>query len=52
MDEYIHYFDSRMSRSEFIILVHFGAPPFFAGKEIDKVNRKSLYYNELRNERP
>ncbi len=33
-------------------LVHFGAPPFSAGKEIDRVNRKSLYYNELRKERP
>jgi hypothetical protein len=33
-------------------LAHFGAPPVSGAKEIDKANKKSLYYQDLRKERP
>ena len=52
MDEYIHHLDSEIGRSESIILAHFGAPPVSRAKEIDNVEKKSLYCNNLRQERP
>jgi len=52
MDEYIHHLDRKIGRSECIFLAHFGAPPISGAKEIDKVDEKSLYYQELRKERP
>jgi len=33
-------------------LVHFGAPPISEVKEIDKANKKSLYYQDLSKKRP
>ncbi len=33
-------------------LLHFGAPPVSEAKEIDRVDKKSLYYHDLSKERP
>lgn len=33
-------------------LVHFGAHPYSQAKEIDKINRKSLYCKDLKDKRP
>jgi len=33
-------------------LVHFDAPPISGAKEFDKKDEKSLYYQDLRKERP
>ncbi|MDH4238872.1 MAG: hypothetical protein OEW48_04860 [Phycisphaerae bacterium] len=52
IDEYTHHLDSKIGRSEGIFLAHFGAPPISGSNEIDKVNKKSLYYNDLSKERP
>ena len=52
MNEYIHHLDSKIGRSELIFLAHFGAPPIFEVKEIDKGNKKSLYYKDLSKKRP
>ena len=52
MDECIHHLDGRMSSSDALFLVNFGAPPISGRNEIDKTNRKSLYYHDLRKKRP
>jgi hypothetical protein len=52
MDEYIHHLDNGISRSQFITLVHFGAPPISGAKEADKVDKTSLYYHDLSKKRP
>ncbi len=52
INEYIHHLDSKIGRSDVLFLAHFGAPSIFEAKEIDKPNRKSLYYRDLRKERP
>ena len=52
MDEYIHHLDSKIGRSEGIFLAYFGALPVFGAKEIDKGNKKSLYYQDLSKKRP
>ena len=33
-------------------LMHFGAPPISGAREIDKVEKKSLYCNDLEKSRP
>jgi hypothetical protein len=43
MDEYIHHSDSKIDSSDAFFLAHFGAPPIFRTKEIDKTNKKSLF---------
>jgi hypothetical protein len=35
-----------------LFLAHFGAPPIFGAKEIDRVSKKSLYYRDLSDKRP
>ena len=52
MDEYTHHLDSKISRSESLFGVHFGAPPVSGAKEIDRVDKKSLYYRDLEYKRP
>jgi hypothetical protein len=52
MDEYIHNFGSGIGSADALFLAHFGAPALFAAKEIDKENKKSLYYQDLRKKRP
>jgi len=52
MDEYIHHFGSGIGGADALFLVHFGAPPVSGAKEIDKANKKSLYYQDLSKKRP
>jgi hypothetical protein len=52
MDENIHHLNSGMSSSNVLFLAHFGASPIFEVKEFDTIEKKSLYCNELRKERP
>jgi hypothetical protein len=52
MDEYIHHLDSGIGSSDALFLAHFGAPPISGAKEIDKGNKKSLYYHDLSKKRP
>jgi len=52
MDEYTHHLDSEIGRSELMFLARFGAPPIFGAKDFDRVNKKSLYCNELSKKRP
>jgi len=50
--QYIHHFDSETGGADALFLVHFGAPPLAGAKQFDKQCRKSLYYQDLRKERP
>jgi hypothetical protein len=43
---------SGIDGSDTRFLAHFGAPPIFGAEEIDRANKKSLYYQDLRKERP
>jgi len=52
MDEYTHHLDSRISRPESLFLAHFGAPAISGAKEIDRVDKKSLYCHDLEYKRP
>jgi hypothetical protein len=48
----MHHSDSKIACSDVLFLAHFGAPAISGAKEIDKVNKKSLYYQDLSKERP
>ena len=48
----MYHLDSRIGRSEFIFSAYYGAPPVSGANEIDRVNRKSLHYQDLSKERP
>lgn len=52
MNGHIHNLDSKIGSSVALFLAHFGAPPIFGAKEFDTIEKKSLYCNELRKERP
>jgi hypothetical protein len=44
--------NSKIGSSDALFLAHFGVPPVSGAKEIDRVNKKSLYCNELSKKRP
>jgi hypothetical protein len=50
--QYAHHLNSEIGSSDALFLAHFGAPPVFGAKQFDKQSRKSLYYQDLRKERP
>jgi len=52
MNEYIHHLDSRIANLEALFLAHFGALAVFRAKGIDRVTKKSLYYQDLSKKRP
>jgi len=50
--QYVHDLNSRRGNVDPLFLAHFGAPPVFGTKEFDRITKKSLYYRDLRKERP
>ncbi len=52
INEYIHHLDSRIGGTDLLFLAHFGAPPVSGAKEIDTLEKKSLYCNDLSKKRP